>query len=587
MINWSRYVPCVVVGVAALYLLAEAMPPGDPDGKMQIQAFARLPVQQGGRIKPVQTVASNSLMVISDRTEVLREGGGTDSAGKWMLDMMTGKADNEAVIRIENDELLTMLGLKERPGSFRYSWNEIKAKIPEFAQKADEVRKRRRDGKPLDKVDEKLLTLLSHLELYLNLSHLEDPRTVPPARGDNWLTLTDAVGAMQADGHRDRATELQATMLVAYGKNQPAEFNKALGEYRQYLEREMPGTLRRTDFEYAFNHFAPFYQCAILYVAAFLLVCFSWVGYTQVLNRSAFGLLVLTLVVHTAALVGRMYLMERWFVFVTNLYSSAVFIGWGCLVLALILEGIFGNGIGNLVASVAGFVTMVIAHNLGSGDTLEMMQAVLDTNFWLATHVTCVTTGYTATFVAGLLGIVFILRGVLTPSLDRPTFVKLTQALYGVICFATLFSFTGTVLGGIWADQSWGRFWGWDPKENGALLIVLWNALVLHARWGGLVKQRGMAVLAVFGNIVTLWSWFGVNMLGVGLHSYGFMEFNAILLATFIPLHLGVIGLGVLPVGLWRSFGGARAEAPVPKLPLPDAPAPLLRPESTHVVAAR
>ena len=80
----------------------------------------------------------------------------------------------------------------------------------------------------------------------------------------------------------------------------------------------------------------------------------------------------------------------------------------------------------------------------------------------------------------------------------------LAKMIYGVVCFATLLSFVGTVLGGIWADQSWGRFWGWDPKENGALLIVIWNALILHARWGGLVKQRGMAVLAVVGNIVTV-----------------------------------------------------------------------------------
>ena len=96
--------------------------------------------------------------------------------------------------------------------------------------------------------------------------------------------------------------------------------------------------------------------------------------------------------------------------------------------------------------------------------------------------------------------------------------------VYGIVCFATLFSFVGTVLGGIWADQSWGRFWGWDPKENGALLIVLWNAIILHARWGGLVRERGLMNLAIFGNIVTAFSWFGVNMLGIGLHSYGFMD---------------------------------------------------------------
>jgi ABC-type transport system involved in cytochrome c biogenesis permease subunit len=65
-----------------------------------------------------------------------------------------------------------------------------------------------------------------------------------------------------------------------------------------------------------------------------------------------------------------------------------------------------------------------------------------------------------------------------------------------------LFSFVGTILGGIWADQSWGRFWGWDPKENGALLIVLWNAIILHSRWGGFIRERGLAVMSVFGNIV-------------------------------------------------------------------------------------
>ena len=96
--------------------------------------------------------------------------------------------------------------------------------------------------------------------------------------------------------------------------------------------------------------------------------------------------------------------------------------------------------------------------------------------------------------------------------------------VYGIICFALFFSFVGTVLGGIWADQSWGRFWGWDPKENGALLIVLWNAIILHARWGGYARERGIMTMAIFGNVITSLSWFGVNMLGVGLHSYGFMD---------------------------------------------------------------
>src|SRR5262249_12854204 len=159
----------------------------------------------------------------------------------------------------------------------------------------------------------------------------------------------------------------------------------------------------------------------------------------------------LTFVVHTFALCMRMYLQGR--PPVTNLYSSAVFIGWGCLLLGLVLEAMFRNGLGLVEAAACGFATMLIAQHLGSeGDTLEMLQAVLDTNFWLATHVTCVTFGYTATFAAGLLGICYVLLGVFTPRLDAKMQRSLGQMIYGMVCFATLLSFVGTVLGGIWAD---------------------------------------------------------------------------------------------------------------------------------------
>jgi ABC-type transport system involved in cytochrome c biogenesis permease subunit len=268
------------------------------------------------------------------------------------------------------------------------------------------------------------------------------------------------------------------------------------------------------------------------------------------------------------------------------------------MVLGIIIERIYRVGIGSLVASLAGFVTLLIAHNLAlGGDTMEMLRAVLDTNFWLATHVVVVTLGYASTFFAGLLAILYIFLGLCTPLLkhkigqlgkreeatmiaggavvggvvgagaaaafakglkNRPNELDLGKALgkmvYGVVCFATLFSFVGTVLGGIWADQSWGRFWGWDPKENGALMIVLWNALILHARWGGLVRERGLMNLAVFGNIVTSFSWFGVNMLGVGLHSYGFMDAAFIWLVAFIASQAAIILFGLLPLHLWRSF---------------------------------
>jgi ABC-type transport system involved in cytochrome c biogenesis permease subunit len=192
---------------------------------------------------------------------------------------------------------------------------------------------------------------------------------------------------------------------------------------------------------------------------------------------------------------------------------------------------------------------------------MEMMRAVLDTNFWLATHVVVVTLGYSATFVGGFLAAIYIVRGVLTRTLSETTAKALGRMVYGIVCFATLFSFVGTVLGGIWADQSWGRFWGWDPKENGALLIVLWNAIILHARWAGLIRDRGLMNMAIFGNIVTAFSWFGVNMLGVGLHSYGFMDAAFKWLMLFNASQVALILLGLLPLSLWKSFSGRNKPA--------------------------
>ena len=157
----------------------------------------------------------------------------------------------------------------------------------------------------------------------------------------------------------------------------------------------------------------------------------------------------------------------------------------------------------------------------------------------------------------------YVLRGVFTNSLTKGPGESLGGMDYGIVCFATLFSFVGTVLGGIWADQSWGRFWGWDPKENGALMIVIWNATILHARWGGMIRERGIMVMAIFGNVITSWSYFGVNTLAIGLHSYGHMDGSYKWLMIFNAVQVVFMVCGGIPQRFWLSFAprfqGAKA----------------------------
>jgi ABC-type transport system involved in cytochrome c biogenesis permease subunit len=298
--------------------------------------------------------------------------------------------------------------------------------------------------------------------------------------------------------------------------------------------------------EASFSRMQPFYWLLIAYAVTVLMVFASWLTSSESLRAWAYRLLVLCFILHTLALGYRMWLHGR--PPVTNLYSSGIFVAWGAVALGIMLERVWKNGIGAAATGITGFVSLIVAHNLGlSGeDNLESVRAVLDSNFWLATHVTIVTLGYSATFVAGLLGALHLALRAFKKDYNWGDSVA--RAAYGILAFAVLASFIGTMLGGIWADQSWGRFWGWDPKENGAILIVIWCAICLHARWGGLVRREGLMQLLIFGNIVTAWSWFGKNLLGVGLHSYGFTETGSFwLYYVFCPSQLALIALGWLP----------------------------------------
>ncbi len=325
-------------------------------------------------------------------------------------------------------------------------------------------------------------------------------------------------------------------------------FNESVAEYRNYLSDNKVAHIDTPTvrLETSFNRFDPFGKAIYLYLTAMLLSFVGWILWPKVLRNTAFTMIIVGFVVHTIALLLRIEISGR--PPVTSLYSSAIFIGWAIVASSLVIERLVGYGIGNIVAASVGSATLMIAHYLAQdeGDTFSVMQAVLDTTFWLATHVVCITLGYGATFLAGFLGLCYVVMNIEakwsgSAKEGTTSLPFLGKVVYGILCFALFFSLVGTVLGGLWADDSWGRFWGWDPKENGALIIVLWNALILHARWDKMVRDYGTAVLAMVGNVVTAWSWFGVNELQAGLHTYGFTEGRMGMLTGFIGIQLLIV----------------------------------------------
>ena len=615
----KKIIYLIVFGIAALVLLG-GLRSSKVDSDFDLEAFAELPVQVGGRIKPLDSVARNTLLILSGRQKVVTDEGVTLSPIEWFLDltMRPELADTYPVFKIEFPDDLGLVGLAEQ-GQRYYSFNELLPYSEELSRLHGEINPAPELRSPYEKqiadinngliryhrvmhslhpiggaerldrlVDEYqsylatiqagmvelrkqqagqefdaalLKRFITFADDYLKLSTTAHLRVVPPPPPvdplEDWKNIgLELLDVMKGDPLSPYVTSY-ASLTMAYRSDDAEQFNSEVNELRERFIADFPGDISRVHYERVFNALQPFYISMQLYVLIFLAVCISWLRWPKELAKAAFWVLVLAFLIHTFGLLSRMYIQGR--PPITNLYSSAVFVGWGAVLLGILIEKFFKNGIGAAMASLVGFCTLIIAHHLAmTGDTLEMMRAVLDSNFWLATHVVIITFGYSAIFLAGALAILFVLLGVFGSRFNKDTARSLSAMVYGIICFGTLFSLVGTILGGIWADQSWGRFWGWDPKENGALMIVIMGAIYLHARWGGICKERGLMALAICGNIITAWSWFGTNMLPVGLHSYGRMDSAYAWLIGFVLLQLVLTATALLPWRFWRSeFGQA------------------------------
>ena len=611
----KRYLP-FLAGLLVLLFMASTLVAAANRSTFDTEGFGRLPVLLSGRLKPLDTVARTSLLLLQNRQPVYNSAGESLTPHQWLLDVVFKPelADTYKHFRIDNNEVLALLRLttEDGDGGVRFCFDQLKDHLDELEQQSDragqveapertayerEILKLRdrigaylalrfslqlprsedfasevahfeailptalaatqdkMAGKPADEAA--VRELADFVNKFQLLSSRAQLLSIPPpaaaAAGLNaWSTVGDALLASLSTGRVTTPVRDYAALGHAWRTGDSAAFNRAVDALgRDLVSRDDP-RLARTSLEFLFNHAQPFYSASILYVLAALLAFVSWLAWPALLSRCALSVGFMAWLLSTAGIAARMYIESR--PPVTNLYSSALGVGWVGAGLALLFERFYRNSVGNVVAGVIGFITLIIAHHLSfSGDTMEMMRAVLDSNFWLTIHVITITIGYGACFLAGVLGLVYVLRGTLSRSLDQTTADALVRMVYGAVCFATLFSLVGTVTGGIWADQAWGRFWGWDAKENGALVIVIWNAIILHARWGKLVGDRGLMNLAIFGNCVTAASWFGVNMLGVGLHSYGFMDKAFPWLCAWWVSQLAVIGLGLVPAHLWRS----------------------------------
>jgi ABC-type transport system involved in cytochrome c biogenesis permease subunit len=599
----------------ALVARGGASPVPAPWPEDVIERAARLPVQEGGRIKPLDSVAAYTLLAINHRRSVRDAADRKVGAVEWLLDVVFRPSYARTVpcFMVPNDEVLQAIGLPRPEGKKkrdRYSYDDLVPARDALGAKGREYMKI--EAKKRSPVEGEVVDLFHAFAEFEGLLHFLDfardtvdvPADAPKVREllggrDEVLVLevlehvtalrallpkesphghpeTRPEAAAPADPDAAAATRLlqaasetvsSATALAVIpppaGRDASPQWitpahvvfggatGSALGEAQEELVHRLAAMARfdgRTDvFERELSAFSstavslaeargeydgvelevtlrrldPFYRAVWLYVLAFLLLAVSWAVPNRWLTRSGWVLVLAGALLTAVGITIRCFVLHR--APISTLYDTMLFISCVGALTLLVVERMQRIGVALALAPVIGGLVLFIGNRfevMKGEDTLRPLEAVLDTNFWLATHVTAINLGYCGGLLAALMAHVTVLGRVFRKGTEvfHRTVSRMT---YGLLCFGLIFSVLGTILGGVWANDSWGRFWGWDPKENGALMICLADIAILHARMGGLIRPFGLAMATIGAGGVIAFSWWGVNLLGIGLHSYG------------------------------------------------------------------
>ncbi len=419
----------------------------------------------------------------------------------------------------------------------------------------EEIARAQQDG---GQIDGRIQDLLQQVLDAANFSKFSLFILPPKDASDKaWLTAGDSIMGVMTMQSTDPETAIKDIKALETAVRShyvsEKEFRKNFGEFKDRIDKrvESRGELKRIAMEVTYYKRDWFLNALVFFIIGWLCALGMWgLGSSlagKIFSWATLGFTLLGGVWCVIAIVTRCLIMSR--PPVGNLYDTVIFIGTALVFLALLVEWMTRRRFALGLAPILGTALMLLGRLYEVGDASDHMDplpAVLISNFWLSTHVITITLGYAAgLFTAVLSAAYIIMRGLNLDGDNKDLRRSLTKAVYGCVCFTVFLSLVGTVLGGIWANYSWGRFWGWDPKENGALMIVLWTLAVLHARLGGIVREWGLHLCSLFTAIIVGFSWWHVNFLGVGLHNYGFTADKKFMIFIFYGIVLLFMLFGI------------------------------------------
>ena len=536
------------------------MPAAD-SSSLDFKQWGLLAIQDGGRRKPIDTFARETLIKTTGRSSYTDARGKKWQANDFVLSMLLDTHDwkSEPMILVSLGQLIEKLGLDKTKR--RFSFTELTS-LPELNRLVGEAHALRKAEKPLDRLQSEAMSVGERLTIF---AHVMDGRSfllVPAAEKttDPWVVPPDFARYYDVTKFMPLQTHLQ-TLATAYTKGDGFQFGRAANQLRDGLRGLSPKIYppeSELRLEYFYNHFDGFYRAAWCYGIALVLLAVAYnLTRSKILTFAGVGLALAGLLFHGNAIVLRCLIAGR--PPVTNMYESIIWVSFTVLFLGMIFFARYRAPVYLLAALPVSLLALLLVHQIpiAMPSSIDPLVPVLRDNFWLTIHVLTITLSYGAFALAMGFGHILLWRYARDPvsaRADQPMHFWLYRVLQlGVILLAA-----GTILGGVWANYSWGRFWGWDPKETWALIALLCYILTLHGRLAGWWTQFGLVVASVVCFLAILMAWYGVNfVLGKGLHSYGFGIGGETYVVSFVVADLLFVAFAI-----WRYRGAKRPGPP-------------------------
>jgi cytochrome c-type biogenesis protein CcsB len=491
----------VLLMLAALVVQASAT--------VNVDAARLIPVLEGGRVKPLDSYARETVHNISGKSTLDGQDPLT-SMFNWMVNPEpTGKGE---IVLIDYLPLRTKLGFD--PSKRRTTLEQIR-NSKTFDSYIAELR--RKPDNEQNKLDKEAGALFHRAMLLNDAIEMEIPLIPGSDPSQPWMSPPGVMS--KTDDQTVKVFQEWVGMVQAFKNNDQAGFDAAAMSFKEDTKR-LAGNAMVSDTHLATEEFYSKYRPAMIAWIFYLLAFLTFIGVAIAekphLRWTAVTLWGLGFAAHIAALGLRAYISGRapW----SNMYESMQMLAFGIMFFALMFE-VFSKARIFLPASAVLGVIALIINDASPFDPFVSPLAPVLKSYWLTFHVMIMLLGYSACALAMGIGH-FVLGYELWGKKDSQQLVHLDKALYRVVQVAMLFLVTGIILGAMWANESWGRYWGWDPKETWALITWFYYLAVAHGRFSNWWKRTGTAVLSIVGFPVVLMTYYGVNFFLVGLHSY-------------------------------------------------------------------